>query len=68
MNKDAGYWGLVIAMLGCTLATIAIMLTLTLWMRSEANADRREFHHMMGELRLDVQDAHIRIGVIEKHR
>lgn len=43
-----------VAVLGSTFTILATMISLFLWLRSEANNDRREFHHVQREDRKDL--------------
>lgn len=43
-----------IAVLGSTFTILAVMISLFLWLRSEANNDRRDMHHIQREDRKDI--------------
>lgn len=45
---------IVIAIVGSSVAIIAAMLSLFLWVRSEANSDRRSFNEIQREDRKDL--------------
>jgi len=64
---------------GSTLATIGCMISLFLWLRSEANSDRkhydnlqtqdrRDFISIMNEIKLENRDFHHRLLEIERTR
>jgi len=43
-----------IAVLGSTSTILAVIISLFLWLRSEANNDRRDIHHVQREDRKDL--------------
>ena len=43
-----------IAVLGSTFTILAVMISLFLWIRSEANNDRRDMYHIQREDRKDL--------------
>lgn len=46
--------GLIIAIVGGSLGMITVMVSMFLWIRSEANADRRYLHEISKEDRKDI--------------
>jgi hypothetical protein len=47
---------------------IGIVIPLFLWIRSESNADRREIHGILREMKDEMKDFHYRLLEIEKNR
>lgn len=45
-----------------------IIIPLFLWVRSESNTDRREFHGLIREIRDEMKDFHYRLLEIERGR
>lgn len=67
--------GLIIALLGSAFTIIAAMIAMMLWVRSEANADRRDIINLIIAIKEDVQaiqlemkDFHTRLCEIEQRR
>lgn len=64
-----------IAVIGCTLAIIASMLGLFLWIRTEANSDRRHMdsklesnRDLVRAIHDEIKDFHFRLVEIENKR
>ncbi len=51
-------WIQVITIIG---ANVALSLVLFLWIRSEANSDRREIHALIGEIQKEMTDFHVKL-------
>ena len=71
--------GIIIAIVGSSIAIIGVITALFLWVRSEANTDRRHFDLENKQLRRDLvdvmrsiesefKDFHARLCVIEENR
>lgn len=50
------------------LTVIIANLGVWLWARSESNADRRDLHALMREMKDEMRDFHYRLLEIEKRR
>lgn len=48
--------GLIIALVGSAIAIVGSMIAMMLWVRSEANSDRRHFDSENKQLRRDLVD------------
>jgi len=66
---------IVLTGMGIVIAMGGIVITLFLWMRSEANADRRDIVNLIVAIKEDIQaiqhevkDFHARMCVIEERR
>jgi hypothetical protein len=46
--------GVLIAIIGSTIAIITVIISMFFWLRSEANADRRHFQDITREDRKDI--------------
>lgn len=67
--------GIIIAIVGSAMGIIAVTLTLMLWVRGEANADRRDMVNLVVAIKDDIQaiqlemrDFHSRLCAIEERR
>lgn len=64
--------GLVIAIIGTGITLVGSMLAIFLWVRSEANSDRREFfaalQGLQKEFNMEMKDYHGRLCKIEEDR
>jgi hypothetical protein len=66
---------LIIALLGSALTIVAAMIAMMLWVRSEANADRRDIVNLIiaikedvHAIQLEMRDFHTRLCSIEERR
>lgn len=64
----AEFLGLIIAIVGSAVAIIAVTLMLMLWIRSEANADRRDIVNLIISIKEENKDFHGRLCAIEERR
>ncbi len=69
------YLGLIIALVGSAFTIVAAMIAMMLWVRSEANSDRRDIVNLIIAIKEDVQaiqlemkDFHGRLCEIESRR
>lgn len=53
---------------GFLLGNLAVVLPLFLWVRTESNADRREFQAILREMKDEMKDFHYRLLEIERSR
>ena len=53
---DVNIFSLVFSIVGGTVAIVAAMIGMMLWVRSEANSDRHKFEQETKELRRDLVD------------
>lgn len=53
--------GLIIAIVGSAVAIVGVMLTLFLWTRGEANADRRDIVNLIVAIKEEMKDFHARL-------
>jgi hypothetical protein len=60
--------GLIIALLGSAFTIVGAMIAMMLWVRSEANADRRGMQNTVDAIRDEMKDFHARLLVIEERR
>ncbi len=51
---------------GSTIAIIGCMISLFLWLRSEANSDRRDMMNIIREIQQEIKDFHGRLCTIEE--
>jgi methionine synthase II (cobalamin-independent) len=62
----------VIANIGLAAANVSLCVTMFLWLRKEANADRKELAADIKDLRKtamqDIKDFHARLKVLEERR
>lgn len=70
--ENASNLGLIIAIIGSAFGILAIVVVLVLWLRTEANADRRDIVNliiaMKEEWAHESRDFHGRLCVIEQER
>jgi Ca2+/Na+ antiporter len=60
--------GAIIAIVGSAMAIIAVIVMLMLWVRSEANADRRDIVSLIIAIKDEIKDFHERLIKIEEKR
>jgi hypothetical protein len=60
--------GIIIAIVGSMLAIVGVMISLMLWVRSEANADRRDMANLVIAIKDEIKDFHDRLIRIEERR
>ncbi len=67
--------GLIIALLGSAFTIVAAMIAMMLWVRSEANSDRRDIVNLIVAIKedvhaiqLEIRDFHGRLCEIEARR
>ena len=67
--------GIIVAIISTSLASIAVTISLFLWLHSEANGDRRDFFHLFKsiddsimEIKLENKEFHHRLLEIERSR
>lgn len=60
--------GIIIALLGSTIAIVGTVIALFLWTRSEANADRRDIFNLVLAIQEEMRDFHGRLIKIEESR
>lgn len=76
MNADLG---IIIAIVGTGITFIAAMIAMFIWLRSEANADRRHFMDIQSEdrkellqisrdMQFEMKDFHYKLLEIERNR
>lgn len=57
-----------LTILGIVIGNAALYLPIFFWMRSEANADRRDIVNLIIELKNEMKDFHGRLCAIEERR
>ena len=60
--------GIVICMIGSSVALIGTVMALFLWNRSEANADRRDIVNLVLAIQSEVRDFHNRLIEVERKK
>jgi len=71
--------GLIVAIVGTGITFVAAMIAMFIWIRSEANADRRHFTDVQSQdrkdllqisrnIEMEIKDFHYRLIEIEKSR
>ena len=65
-----GDLGIIIAIVGTGITFIASMIAMFLWLRSEANADRRDTNNILREMKANIEkemkDFHNRLLILEE--
>jgi hypothetical protein len=61
------YLGLIIALIGSAFTIVAAMIAMMLWVRSEANSDRRDIMHLISAIHMEMKDFHVRLCIIEEN-
>lgn len=59
---------LVISIVGGVIAIIGAMIAMMLWVRAEANADRRDIVNLIISIKEEIKDFHERLIRIEERR
>jgi len=62
------YFPIIMSIAGCTFTLIASMIAMMLWVRSEANADRRDIINLIIAIKDEMKDFHTRLCSIEERR
>ena len=57
---------IIISIAGCTFTIVASMIAMMLWVRSEANADRRDIVNLIVQIKDEMKDFHTRLCSIEE--
>ena len=60
--------GIIVAVVGSAIANIGVVLTLFLWLRGEANNDRRDIVDLIVAIKEEIKDFHGRLCAIEERR
>jgi len=58
----------IFTLMGCTFAIVAVMISMFLWNRSEANMDRRDMVKLIQEIHDEMTDFHTRLVEVEKRK
>lgn len=58
--------GIIITIIATGVTYIAAMITMLLWLRSEANADRRDIASVLREMKDEMKDFHTRLLILEE--
>lgn len=60
--------GIIIAIVGSSIGIIGVTIALMLWVRGEANADRRDIVNLIFAIKEEIKDFHGRLCAIEERR
>jgi len=60
--------GIVIGMVGSAVTIVGAVMSLFLWNRSEANADRRDIVNLVLAIQSEIRDFHNRLIEIERKK
>ena len=62
------YLGIIIALIGSAFTIVGAMIAMMLWVRSEANTDRRGMQATVDAIKDEMKDFHSRLIAIEERR
>lgn len=75
LREDKMEFGIIIAVIGSAIGIISVTIMLMLWVRGEANADRRDIVNLIisikdeiNAIHLEMKDFHNRLVAIEERR
>lgn len=58
--------GLIIAIVGTGITFVGAMVAMFLWLRTEANSDRKDINGILREMKDEMKDFHSRLLILEE--